>query len=245
MALFTSYSDTLFETVSIERCFYKNIVDIFLETIKLNNISEEEIKRRVEIVGIELINRALERGQSVVLMLGHFGNWEWVTSSAPAMNHDAVIGQIYHPLGNKVMDRIMLKLRSRFGTENIPMSKSVRRLLGIHQNNGKFVCGFIADQRPLSGVRKHWTCFCGIETAYVTGAEVVGAKIGAEFIYAEMLRTERGHYQLSLSRITPIPDNNEYPYSRAFLTKLEESIMRSPSSWLWSHNRWKHTRISK
>lgn len=230
------------ERIKIEKRFYRHLCDIFIETAKLAHISDEEIEKRLRIEGVECVNDALAEGRSVVIMLGHFGNWEWVTSAARKFRPDAISCDIYHPLRDKVFDRVILDLRSRFGTENIPMAHTVRRLLEIHREGKKFVCGFIADQRPFTPALKNWTNFLGIDTAYVNGGEVIGVKIGAEFVYGEMMTKKRGHYVLTLSKLIPIEDGKENPYSRAYLARLEESIRRSPSSWLWSHNRWKRKR---
>lgn len=226
----------------IENGFYRHLTDIFVETAKLAHISDKEIQRRVKVAGIENINEPLSRGKSVVFMLGHFGNWEWVTSSALLMDKDAIKSEIYHPLRDKAFDRLMLGLRSRFGTENIPMDRSVRRLLGIVRGGGKFVCGFIADQRPFTPELKHWTDFLGIDTAYVNGGEVIGTKIDAEFVYGEMRPVRRGYYQLTYSKLLPLEGCMENPYTRAYLRRLEESIRRYPTQWLWTHNRWKRRR---
>lgn len=230
------------ELMAIEREFYRHLFDIFVEAAKLGHISDKEINRRVQVENIELVNDAVSQDKSVVMMLGHYGNWEWVTASAQFMNRHAVICEIYHPLRNKAFDRVMLELRSRFNTENIPMLNSVRRLLGIHKDGGRFVCGFIADQRPFTPELKHWTDFLGIDTAYVNGGEVIGSKIGAEFIYGEMMPVKRGYYKLTFMKLEPMDDGLENPYTRAYLKKLEESIRRAPAYWLWSHNRWKRKR---
>lgn len=230
------------ERRKIEKKFYRHLCDIFIESAKLAHISDKEIEKRVQIKGVEFVNGPLRNGKSVVFMLGHFGNWEWVTCAARKFLPEAISCEIYHPLRDKVFDRIMLDLRSRFGTENIPMAHTYRRLLEIHREGKNFVCGFISDQRPLTPALKHWTDFLGIDTAYVDGGEVIGKKLGAEFVYGEMMPTKRGHYELTFSPIEPMNDDEENPYTRAYLKKLEDSIRRSPSNWLWSHNRWKRKR---
>lgn len=226
------------ELRKIERGFYHRLSDTFVEALKLAHVSDKEMEKRVRVEGIELVNEAVGQGKSVVVMLGHFGNWEWVTASAMHMDRNAVICEIYHPLRDKAFDRLMLELRSRFDTVNIEMDKSVRRLLTICRDGGSFVCGFIADQRPFSHELKHWTDFCGMDTAYVNGGEVIGRKVGAEFMYAEMMPVKRGYYTLRYSRLEPVMDGEENPYTRAFLKKLEASIMNNPPCWLWSHKRW-------
>ena len=178
----------------------------------------------------------------MVLLLGHYGNWEWVTYAARKFVPGAVMCEIYHPLSDEAMDRVMLELRSRFGTENIPMRHTLRRLLEIHKEGRQFVCGFISDQRPFEGEPKHWTDFLGIDTPVINGGEAIGSRIGAEFFYAGITPEKRGRYTLTLSKLEPVDDGEENPYTRAYFRKLEEDIRRKPPYWLWSHNRWVHGR---
>ena len=231
------------ELQKIEDEFYRHFCDIFVETAKLSNMSERELDRRIRIEGVDHINSALAEGRSVVLLLGHYGNWEWVTALARQIDHRAIMSEIYHKLNNKDFNRLMIELRSRFGTENIPMAKTVRRLIEINREGRQFVCGFISDQRPFTPELKHWTDFLGIDTAYVNGGEVIGQKLGTEFLYVECRPVKRGHYVIEVSPLEPLDDGEENPYTRAYLRRLEESIRRNPSYWLWSHNRWKRKRI--
>ncbi|MDE7392938.1 MAG: lipd A biosynthesis protein [Muribaculaceae bacterium] len=226
----------------IERKFYRHLCDIFIETAKLAHVSNSRMLRRVNVEGAEFVNDAVARGKSVTMMLGHFGNWEWVTVAALKFNPEAISCEIYHPLRDKMMDRLMLKLRSRFGTENIPMAKTFRRLVELNKSGRTFVCGFIADQRPFTPVLKHWTDFLGIDTAYVDGGEVIGTRLDTEFVYAEMMPRKRGHYDLRITPLLPLTDGEPNPYTRAYLQRLESSIRQCPWAWLWSHNRWKRKR---
>lgn len=229
------------ERRKIENDFYRHLCDIFVEAAKLAHVSDEEMARRITVEGIEHVNDAIARGKSVVLMLGHYGNWEWVTYSATQMPAEVITSEIYRPLRDKVMDDVMLDLRTRFGTENISNTNAIRRLLGIHKEGKQFVCGFISDQRPLYSHLKNWTEFLGINTAYMVGGEAIGTKLGCEFVYVEMRPEKRGHYKMVLSPLKPLDDGEENPYTRAFLKALEGSIRRNPPYWLWSHNRWRDT----
>lgn len=231
------------EIREISKKFYRHLCDIFVETAKLAHISDDEIERRVRIEGIDEMNKTLGSGKSIVLLLGHFGNWEWVTCAARKFVPGGVMCEIYHPLTDKAVDRLMLDLRSRFGTENIPMKHTLRRLLEIQRDGKNFACGFISDQRPFTDDLRHWTYFFDIDTPYVNGGEAIGSRLGAEFFYAEMCPDKkRGCYTLIFSRLDPIDDGEENPYTRAYWHKLEESIRRNPPYWLWSHNRWVHPR---
>ena len=64
----------------IEREFYRWFCDYLVETVKLLTISEKELKRRMVFKGTEIVDEVVESGQSCAVYLGHYCNWEWITS---------------------------------------------------------------------------------------------------------------------------------------------------------------------
>lgn len=227
----------------IEKAYYHHMCDCIVETVKLLHISDREIDKRVEVVNGSYIDELTGSGKSVVLLLGHYGNWEWVQAIVHHFNIPALAGQIYRPLHNQVMDRIMLKIRSRFGLECIPQQKAVRKMLEAERNGKKFVVGFISDQRPIAKILHNWTDFLGQDTPYFVGGETIGTKINAAFVYLDVEKLSRGHYRLTFLPIaTDANDKEEFPYTRAYLKMLEKTILRAPEYWLWSHKRWKRHR---
>ena len=227
--------------LQLEKGFYRHFCDCFVETVKLLHISDEEINERVNVTNGEYIDSIIRSGHPVVLFLGHYGNWEWVQAIIRHFSEPLIGGQIYAPLSDRVMDRVMLRIRSRFGLECIPQHKAVRRLIQIINDGQMFVIGFISDQRPGGAVLRHWTDFLGQDTPYATGGETIGNHVGAKFVYLDVEKTSRGHYHMTLCPITPDPeDNEEFPYTREFFKMLEKTIYRAPQYWLWSHKRWLH-----
>lgn len=228
------------ELQEIENEFYHHLCDTIVETVKLLHISDKEIKKRVTLNNVELIGETAERGEPFILFLGHYGNWEWVQSLTIMTDRPEVMGALYKPLGSKVMDRVMLRIRSRFKLRCISNQNAYKRLLEIREENPLFGVGFIADQRPLGGAVKHWTTLLGQPTAYVTGGETIGKKLGVRFLYVECEKLKRGYYRLNFEEVNPDPsDKDEFPYTRQFLKLLEGSIRKAPAYWLWSHNRWR------
>lgn len=228
---------------AIEKKYYHHLCDCIVETVKLLHISDEEIDRRVEVVGGPLVDEQVNNGRSVVLLLGHYGNWEWVQAIARHFKCDFAGGQVYRPLHDKVMDRVMLQIRSRFGLECIPQQKTVRRLFEIERSGKKFVIGFISDQRPIGKNLHNWTDFLGHDAPYSVGGEAIGEKVGAAFLYVDVEKKSRGHYRLTFRPINPdAGDNEPNPYTRKFMKMLETTIYRAPEYWLWSHKRWKKQR---
>ena len=117
----------------------------------------------------------------------------------------------------------------------------MRHLLRLNNEGTQFLCGFIADQRP-KGVQRHWTTFLHQDTAYVTGGEDIGKHIHAHFVYLDVEKTSRGHYRLTFQELQPTDEDfkQPYPYTIAFLRKMEQRITAQPAYWLWSHKRWKY-----
>ncbi|MBD5275231.1 MAG: lipd A biosynthesis protein [Bacteroides sp.] len=219
--------------------FYRHLCDTFIESVKLLGISDKEVDRRVRVFNAEIVDKAIEEGHSVVLFLGHYGNWEWVPAITRHFRNGASMVQIYHPLRNKAVDRLMLKIRSRFGSESIPMANTYRRLVELQRGPG-FVAGFISDQRPAGHHTDNWTEFLGIETDYISGGELIGDRLKCRYIYLDVEPTGRARYSLTFKEIEPIRDGKEFPYTREYLRLLEETIRRNPPYWLWSHNRFSH-----
>lgn len=220
--------------------FYRYLCDIFIEAVKLLSISNADIDRRVKVSNAEIVDQAIADGHSVVLFLGHYGNWEWVPAITRHFKNNAAMVQIYHPLRDKVMDRLMLKIRSRFGSESIPMANTYRRLAELERDGGRFVAGFISDQRPRGHHANSWTEFLGIETDYITGGEIIGDRLKCRYIYLDVEPTGRGEYHMTFKEIQPIDDGGKFPYTRSYLRLLEETIRRNPPYWLWSHKRFSH-----
>ncbi|MDE7347089.1 MAG: lysophospholipid acyltransferase family protein [Muribaculaceae bacterium] len=221
--------------------FYRYLCDTFIEAAKLMDISDKEIDRRVKVFNADLVDKAIADGQSVVLFLGHYGNWEWVPAIVRHFHNEAEMVQIYHPLRDKAFDKLMLKIRSRFGSESIPMANTYRRLVELERGGGHFVAGFISDQRPHGHHSDNWTEFLGIETDYITGGEIIGNRLKCRYIYLDVEPSGRGHYKLTFKDINPMDDGKEFPYTRSYLNLLQETIRRNPPYWLWSHKRFSHS----
>ena len=232
---------TTTEIISIEKKYYHHLCDVIFETVKLLHISDKEIDRRVEVTNGDLIESLAQDGRSFVVFMGHYANWEWVQAIVRHCKQPEKFGQIYRRLRNPVMDRLMLKIRSRFGNISIEQRGAVRTLLALYKQQ-QMVIGFISDQRPLGDNLPHWTTFMGQDTAYFVGGENIGAKIKSHFIYLDIEKVKRGHYRITFVEMDASDINGENPYTRKFLQMLENTIRREPSLWMWSHNRWKAKR---
>ena len=68
------------EICRIERRFYHFFADYFVETIKLLHVSDDEIRRRLVFHDVDIIDRYLDEGRSILIYAAHYANWEWLPS---------------------------------------------------------------------------------------------------------------------------------------------------------------------
>lgn len=225
----------------IERRFYRFFCDYAVETIKLLTITPDEIRRRMKVYGCEEMDSDLRRQPFVFLMVGHYGNWEWL--STIELWSPCHCAQLYTPLHNATFDHIFYTLRSRFGTENISKYDALRRILTMKRDGLRSHIGFISDQAPTPRSIHDWVTFLHQDTPIFTGAERIGKKVGAAAWFARITRPRRGYYECHLERITPdMSQHPDYEVTELYMRRLEREINETPHLWLWTHNRWKHHR---
>lgn len=233
------------ERLQIERRFYHFFADYIIETIKLLHISDEEMHRRMKFENAELINRLTQSGKSVVLLLGHYGNWEWIPSLTQWCDATFIASQIYRPLRNKWFDRFFLHLRSRFGSIGIPKKETLRTLLQFKRNKQVFVTGFMADQTPSPANIHHWATFFGMQTAVLSGYEAIARKLDCAVVYLDVEIISRGHYKATFKQLEEQPSlSPEFSITDRYIQAMEHTIRRAPHAWLWTHKRWKHTPLN-
>lgn len=232
------------EIKRIEKKFYHSLCDYFVEMIKYYGMSEKEIRRRMKFVGHEKLQAMLDKGHSCVLYMGHFFNWEFVTSiSLHVGGDDIVVGDIYHPLENKNFDALTKRMRDQYGAESITMANTLRRIMQITKEKKRYLIGFIADQVPTWESINHWVDFFHRDTPVFTGTEKIAARTHAALFYARMVREKRGCYTLHIEQFADdaalLP---EFEATNIYYKLLSENIRQTPELWLWTHKRWKRTR---
>ena len=134
--------------LKIEKNFYRYFTDQVLESCKMTTISPEEISRRMKFTNVEAADAVLKTGKSIALYIGHYGNWEWISSIPLWVAEGVTSVQIYHKLRNDNTNRLILNMRERLGAISVEMRKTARYITEITNTNQVSVIGFIADQSP-------------------------------------------------------------------------------------------------
>ena len=220
----------------IAKKFYHNLIDMFIETLKMVSASDEFIKRRIT-GNFELVDKLYPSGKSVQIHIGHNFNWEWGNLVAARSTRYKLLA-VYMPLTNKAMDRLFLKLRSRSGSVMLRATR-MREDFSQHANT-QYVIALAADQSPGHPANAWWVDFFGKLTPFVKGPAKAALANNTEVVFAFIHKPRRGHYEVVFSLFKNTQQFTEQELTREFVTYLEAVVREYPEMWLWSHRRWKH-----
>ena len=230
---------SLKEIVSIERKYYKHMADLTVELYKLWHMSETSIRKRCVFRNTELPQKYFDEGRSV---MGHYGNWEWM-SSYSLWENDADFLALYKPIRDKVTDRMMREIRSRFGAVLVAKDDTLRVIARYRSEGRLFLAGFIGDQTPNVHNLNYWTRFLNQDTPVLIGTERIARKYDIPVVSVRMRKVKRGYYEVEFVDVCAHPAELETGVLTEMHTRLLESFIREePQYWLWSHKRWKHRR---
>ena len=221
----------------IARKFYKYFCDLILETIKTLTISPSDVRKHLYFEDLSLFKKYYEQSKSVIIVMGHFGNWE-LGGARFGIENLHTLFVIYHPLSNKYFDKLVYKMRTRLGNKLYPMNETLRGM--VRDRNKVTATAFIADQTP-SQLNVYWTNFLNQDTPVFTGPEKIARKFNYPVIYVSVKRPKRGLYKIENQLLVEEPEKtSDNEISEKFTRMLENDIFLHPEIWLWTHKRWKH-----
>ncbi len=229
------------EIRNLARDFYTNLADGVVELVKSSHLKKDEFRKRVVFNNPEVLQSQFDQNRSVFCMAGHLCNWEWMLPGFHAYFPNP-IDAIYLPLSFGWSEKLLFKVRSRFGGTPIPMDKAARRIIS-GSKTGPRAFALVADQMPSISQAKYWTTFLGVETSFFIGAEVLAQKTNSAVIFFGMRRIKRGYYEVELTLLDEPPfHKNPHFIIEKYAEHLERYIQKYPSTWLWTHKRWQYTR---
>ncbi len=227
------------EIIEISKKFYHHFVDIFIEMIKSFTISKEELNKRYVYNNIDLLNELYKDGKSLILVFGHYANWEWIIGLMQFIDYKGYAA--FTKINNKYFNRKILNSRQRFGVQLKPTSKIVREIDRNYKKNIQAIYGLLSDQSPQLSKTFYWSEFLGVKVPIHTGAEMLAKKYDLNIAFVNIKKVKRGFYESTFSLITN--DASKYPdfeLTNCYLEKTENQIRTQPEYYFWTHKRFKH-----
>jgi KDO2-lipid IV(A) lauroyltransferase len=227
------------EKIKIAKKFFKHFTDLIIESVKYFSISEKEIKARYKFINPELVDHYGKKGQNIIIVGAHQGNWEWSTSMPLALE-TTVLGA-YTKIANKYYEKVIKKSRMRFGIDGYKTSQTVANIKKNIADNKHAAYILLSDQSPQVHKTFYWSSFFGIKVPVHTGAEMLAKKFDCTMINYVAKKVKRGYYEIEFELITETPKAfDDYELTEKYLAITERNVKQQPEIYLWSHKRFKH-----
>lgn len=225
----------------IEFRFYRYFSDLVFEIFKLFTLSDKQKMERCKMSDetLALFNDLYSRKKSGILIMGHYGNWEFCPAGLPQQIKFQSYC-IYRPLSNPYFDQLMYRMRTKTSCKLYTMAGTLKGMMTDRYNLN--ITAFLSDQSP-DLASAYWTTFLNQDTPVYIGSEKISMKLGLAVLYGSMERTGRGRYIYHARLICEDASSTKpLEITNAHVKQLESDISKNPEYWLWTHRRWKHIR---
>jgi KDO2-lipid IV(A) lauroyltransferase len=202
-------------------------------------LNRQNIERLVIYDGFENYASAQSKGQGVLFLTAHFGNWE-LGSFAHGV-HGYPCHFVVRELDNPLIDQLVNRYRCLSGGKAIQKGDFARQVLRAF-SQGEAV-GILMDQNMLPG-EGEFVDFFGRLACTTTGPARVAKKTGVPIVLGLVIWDSKlKKYRLRFDPVEWLKRENpeeEIVANTANFTRLiEEYVRRYPDQWLWVHRRWK------
>jgi|LSQX01.3.fsa_nt_gb KDO2-lipid IV(A) lauroyltransferase len=232
------------ENQSILKNSYRNLGISLIELLALRYLSDEEVKKYIKYNNLGLLLEKYNEGRGLILMSGHYGNWELLAYSVKTYT-DIPVHIIVKPQSNESADKLLNSYRTKGGNSIVSMYKAAFSIVRTLKKAG--VIAMLVDQSATKD-RDVFVDFFGRPAAtYIATAELA-LSLDCPIIMGFAVRESDCTYRVDLKEIK-FDDIKEHKDAVRILTErhvkaLEEQIRSIPSLWAWQHKRWKHSPVS-
>ncbi len=226
------------ERETIIREMWDNLGRTIAEYGHLSRFSMKGANPRIEVQGLENVDRAVASGSAIIFISGHFANWEILPIAAAQYGIEG--GAVYRPVNNPFVDRWMVRERRKNGpSEQIAKgARGTRRIFTLLRNH-KAIC-LLIDQKTNEGLP---VPFFGRDAMTTPAPAALALKLGAVLIPFSNERLDGARFRMTAyPAIAFTPSGDHDRDVLALTTRLNETleacVRRRPSQWLWIHRRW-------
>ena len=220
---------------------FQNLGIVLAEVAAFKSFKEKDIRKMIRYDRPEFLSELISEGKGLIIMSGHFGNWELLAYSVGLFTGIPVTIIVKHQK-NKFTDKILNSYRTMGNNKVVSMRKSARVVVKTILEKG--VVALLADQRATKNKDIYVEFFGRPAATYETPA-VLALKFKTPIAIGFPVRDENGVYNVEIQEIKH--DDLEYnKESIRVLTErhvkmLEDAIRKNPDHWVWQHHRWKYT----
>ncbi len=207
--------------------------------MRLSMLDPQAVIDRTIPIGWDQLEEARALGKGVLLVTGHYGNWE--IAAATVASRGMPIAAIVRRQGNRIVDERLQLLRRNLGVETIYQGQAPSRVPRILRSNG--VVGIVGDQDARkSGV---FVPYFGRLASTHRGPALFAMRLGAPVFscIARRMPGEEIAYEVTGERVsfepTGVLDDDVRALTAELAWRLERQVRIAPEQYFWFHKRWK------
>lgn len=227
----------LAERETLCRKVFEHFGRVSADFLQIPRRTEDSFRDTTEVVGLEHLHGALSHGKGVLMVTGHFGNWErcstWVSM------HGYKLSVVARDADDMGVNTIVNDLRRFSGAKVISRGNAARPIIEALRRNE--VIGILPDQNS----DEAFLPFFGKLAGTVLGPGVIHERTGAPVLPVYGIYLGAGRYRIEMQPVLeelPGYEVRGEGMMRAINANLEAMIRRHPEQWLWFHDRWKNAR---
>ena len=225
------------EAENLARLVFQDVAIKFVETITFENWTDNDFDNKIEVNGLEYLEKAYEKNKGVIIFTGHIGNWDLLGLYLAWLGYP--INGIARMFKNPLINEEILKIRkSRGGKVFDKRGKGVRG--AFKSLLKKELLLILGDQDAHS--KGTFVKFLNRSASTPTGPVVFAQKTGAIILPAYMVRQGES-YRLIIEEGIEVAKSASEDELKDKLQELAHSLGNQvrdyPDQWLWLHRRWK------
>lgn len=241
------YGDSLDtgEKKHLIQAFYSHVLRSIRELVSLFFLNEKQLAQKVEVRGYEHMLNVAAEGRGVLVLTGHFGNWEFAPLGG-ILNFDQFKGHFHfirRKLDNVLVERLMFARYQNKGLHVIPKKDSLNQVVEVLEQNHAVV--FVLDQHA-SLVNRDGIAveFFGKKAGTYRSLASLSRHTGVPVVPAASYRLPSGKHVLEFYPPIPWTEYSStqealYHNTRKYNQAIEQIILAHPEQWSWFHKRWK------
>ena len=223
---------------------YQHFGRVLIEFARIPLLKRETILQQIPIYNRNILDEALRQDKGLVLLSGHFGNWEYL--AAAAANVGRTCYAVFKPQKNKAVDEIIKSYRMHVGIHPLKIKGAAAKGI-IKAIREKSIALVVIDQDAgKSGV---FIDFFGKPASTNRGAASLIIRLKAPIVMAFGVRGENGQIEIHIEKF---PDVSTFTDDDAGIHKLlteytkllEKYIRKYPEQYMWMHKRWRTKKLN-
>ena len=214
---------------------WANYGRILADYVSIKNFRTSKLNKYLKIEGSEIFEELKRKNEQVVFISGHFNNFELMAMEIEKSGID--VAAIYRPLNNIFLNKIMEKIRKQYICKHqIKKGMSgAREIIKLYKDG--FSMALMIDQRVREGIKLN---FFGEPASTTTIPAQLVKKFGCKIVPIYIERIDKFYYKMKINSPLNFDKNHSIENISSILnTELEKMVLKKPSQWIWSHDRWK------